>query len=329
MTIKHIVINGGGANGLISYGVARYLHDKQFWNIENIKSMYGTSVGGIMCVFLSLKYDMKYLDDYIIKRPWDKVHDKINIDNVLNIMTTRGITSIETFIKNTFELIFEGLNLKFNEITLEEFYNYNKIELHLFTCEINNFKKVNLSYKTHPNLKLIDALSMSAAYPIIFKPIQIDDKCYLDGGVFVNYPLNECIQEQCCELTEILGIRDKINISENKITQETEFTEYLYLIFLKTIKYLRNENNIIEIPYEIRSENEICKDYKKWYELIFKKEMRENLITYGFESAKKFYENLQHKKESYNVNDKIKIIKNNIDLSMNNIDLSMNNYEIR
>ena len=36
MVIKHIVINGGGPSGFISYGAARYLHDVEFWNIENI-----------------------------------------------------------------------------------------------------------------------------------------------------------------------------------------------------------------------------------------------------------------------------------------------------
>ena len=43
--IKHIVINGGGPSGLLSYGALKYLFENDFVNIENIKSIYGTSIG--------------------------------------------------------------------------------------------------------------------------------------------------------------------------------------------------------------------------------------------------------------------------------------------
>ena len=32
--IKHIVINGGGPTGLISYGVLKHLHKEEYFNIE-------------------------------------------------------------------------------------------------------------------------------------------------------------------------------------------------------------------------------------------------------------------------------------------------------
>ncbi len=291
MTIKHIIINGGGPSGLISYGILRYLHDKEFWNIENIKSMYGTSIGALCCVFFSLKYDMKYLDDYIIKRPWDKVHNKINIDDVLNIFNMQGITNIEKFVSNTFKLLFEALNLNFDEITMEEYYNYCKIELHFFTSEINNFKKVDLSYKSHGNLKLKDALCMSAAYPILFKPIYINDECYIDGGLFVNYPLIECIEEQKCELNEIIGIKDSYSIY-NKLKEESSFIEYLQIIIFKSLQYIRNEDKLINIPYQINSSTDICSDYNKWYDIIVKREYRESIINYGIEQGKIFYEKI-------------------------------------
>jgi hypothetical protein len=34
--IKHIVINGGGPTGLLSYGALKYLFEKEFVAIENI-----------------------------------------------------------------------------------------------------------------------------------------------------------------------------------------------------------------------------------------------------------------------------------------------------
>lgn len=73
MTIKHLVISGGGPTGFLSYGVASYLAKKDFWKLEDIKSIYGCSIGAYMGVVLSLGYEWEWLDDYFIKRPWEKL----------------------------------------------------------------------------------------------------------------------------------------------------------------------------------------------------------------------------------------------------------------
>jgi len=38
------------------------------------------------------------------------------------------------------------------DITLLEFYEYSKVEIHIFTFEINVFELVDVSYKTHPDI---------------------------------------------------------------------------------------------------------------------------------------------------------------------------------
>ena len=73
MTIKHLVLSGGAAGGFAIYGALKYLSQNNFWNIDNITNIYSTSIGSLLSVFISLKYDWTALDDYIIKRPWDKV----------------------------------------------------------------------------------------------------------------------------------------------------------------------------------------------------------------------------------------------------------------
>ena len=48
MTIKHIVMCGGGYNGIYTMGVLDYLFEQNFFDIKNIKTIYGTSVGGLL-----------------------------------------------------------------------------------------------------------------------------------------------------------------------------------------------------------------------------------------------------------------------------------------
>ena len=46
--IKHIVLSGGGTFGISSYGLLKKLNELGRWRIEDIKSIYGTSVGAII-----------------------------------------------------------------------------------------------------------------------------------------------------------------------------------------------------------------------------------------------------------------------------------------
>ena len=55
--IKHLVISGGSYNGIKLYGALHELAKKQFYNINNIESIYCTSVGSLIGTMLSLKIE--------------------------------------------------------------------------------------------------------------------------------------------------------------------------------------------------------------------------------------------------------------------------------
>ena len=52
-----------------------------------------------------------------------------------------------------------------------------------------------LNYKTHPDLKIYDAIHMSCSLPIIFDPIKINGNFYIDGGLYANAPIQIVLQE--------------------------------------------------------------------------------------------------------------------------------------
>ena len=60
MTIKHLVLSGGGAAGFTVYGALKYLNKKNFFNLSDIKSIYPSSAGSIIAglVMLSENWDM-------------------------------------------------------------------------------------------------------------------------------------------------------------------------------------------------------------------------------------------------------------------------------
>ena len=87
MTIKHLVISGGGPSMIQTLGVIQHLEDQAFICLKNIESIYGTSSGAIVGVLISLGYDWETINDYIIKRPWQ---DVFNISKAIQSMPFGG-----------------------------------------------------------------------------------------------------------------------------------------------------------------------------------------------------------------------------------------------
>ena len=91
--IKHIVISGGGPAGIQTIGALQQLEKNGFWNIENIESIYSTSIGGIIAILLALKFEWETVNDYIIKRPWhETMHFKVN--QVFDMFSKKGLYDI-------------------------------------------------------------------------------------------------------------------------------------------------------------------------------------------------------------------------------------------
>ena len=138
--IKHLVISGGGPTGLISYGSLKTLSQHNFWKLSNIKSVYASSIGSFIATCVILGYSWEDLDDYLLKRPWEKAFNDIKTD-VLEIIYNKGIDGEKVFDICMTPLL-KGKDLE-EDVTLKQFYEFNKIDLYLTATELNktNIKK--------------------------------------------------------------------------------------------------------------------------------------------------------------------------------------------
>jgi hypothetical protein len=226
-TIKHLVISGGGAAGFSFYGVLRESNKKNIWALKNIETIHGTSVGSMMAVMISIGYDWDTLDDYLIKRPWHMVY-KFNIYSLMDGLTKRGIFD-KKVIEETLGPLLSGKDMSV-DITMQEYYEKTKVELHIYTTEMNKFESVDISYKTHPDWKLIDAVYSSSSLPVLFAPWIRDGNCFCDGGFMMNYPIPGCIRNGA-NPKEILGISRMTDVN-NRITIEENSSILDYGIML-------------------------------------------------------------------------------------------------
>lgn len=252
--IKNLVISGGGAAGFSFYGALKNTHYHNIWNIGDIERIYSTSAGSIISVFLSLGYDWQILDDYIIKRPWNQVY-KCELPMAIQAIKNQGLFG-QTVIQDTFTPLFNGKDISVN-VTLEEFFELNKKELHFITTEYATFNPIDISFKTHPKWRVIDAVYASCCLPILFSPFykeNEDDKnmrVYFDGGIRMNYPLNICLDDGC-HPSEILGIRriDPSDTKKNEILPSFSLFDIIHKLFNQYTKKIEFDFPQTQIRYQ-------------------------------------------------------------------------------
>ena len=287
MTIKHLVISGGGPAGFLTYGAARHLEKEKFWNLSNIETIYGCSIGAFMGVIISLGYEWEWTDDYFIKRPWDKVLNKY-ASSILDVFTEKGLIGDELIETSLGPLLTaKGLDVS---VTMEEFHEFNGIEIHIYTTNINRrmLEKVDISYKTHPDMSLIKAIRMTTAYPFAFKPVCEDGNCFIDGGLMNNYPLNDCIEQTKCDKDEILAFKNMWITNEYKVLPESSVLDYLFVLLVKMKRSVYLEEDPPNVKNVIRCLVEDLNGFKAWAEALSTEEMRSKLIERGSSQAKLF-----------------------------------------
>ena len=288
MTIKNLVISGGGPIMIQVLAAIQHLEINNFLDIKDIETIYGTSAGAIVGVLLCLKFDWETINDYIIKRPWQDVFP-IKVQNIFDAYTKKGIFDIKN-IEKCFKPLFDAKNIQM-DITLEDFYNYSKIELHLFSFEINEYKIQDISYLTYPKLQLLTAIQMTCALPVLITPVCMDNKCFIDGGMVCNYPLNYCI-DAGKNIEEILGFKNKYSDDKNHVTTESTLLDFLLSFLFKAVFSLNTDNIQPSLKYEVICNAEYL-NINVLKNAISTIDARKNIFQSGIESATSFLSKLE------------------------------------
>ena len=292
--IKHLVIAGGAHVGMAYYGAIRTLVQKHFLSLENIESVYATSVGGIVAILVFLHYDWETIDNYLIKRPWNQVF-KTDLPTLIRGIYKGGVYDIKE-IEELLKPMLLGCDLPLN-VTLQEFYDYNKKEIHFITTKFQHLDLCDISYKTHPDWKLIEAAYASASLPVAFVPFQkTEEDIYIDGSIHMNYPINKCLRDGH-DPKEVLGVSFLYNETDAKygkplFLHQKNFRLFYFLLdfFLKLWDRVKEPLSAVsrDAPYQM---DIYCDSHpNRAIQMIKSAESREQMIQSGVDSANIFLE---------------------------------------
>jgi len=291
--ITALVFSGGGPAGLLNYGAAKYLALANFWTLKNINRMDGCSIGAYLTVVLSLDYPFSWVDDYLIKRPWEKVLAKCL--KVTSLWEMKGVLDVE-FIKEMITPLLTAKGLG-NDITLAGLYAFNQIELHFYTTDVNaeQLVKVDLSHTTHPDLTIVQALHMSMAFPLAFTPVPYKESLYIDGGLLNNFPLNDCLSTVPTEnVLAFKNVWSKTALGNINVSKESSLAEFLMTVVKKMAFQLDTTDKQKVVPYTVECHLDSLDGFEDWVNTMSSPLSREVLVKKGEEDAQLFLTEISH-----------------------------------
>jgi predicted acylesterase/phospholipase RssA len=310
MTIKHIVLSGGGPISLYGFGVIKKLLNKSIFNMSNIQSIHGTSSGALIAFFISSGININELHQYFYNFPYDK-HLFVTFENILNLRNNKGILSLKQLDK-FIDPALHSLNWDLN-ITLLNAYKKTNIELNIYAVRFDDFKLINFNHNEYPNVTLKDALYSSCSLPYMFEPhsflLNKDDMkntFFIDGGIINNVPIGTCIEKYFNNeynsilnnnyeriLDEILCVQYKENDTKEILTSETNIIDYSKLFIKKILKYIEKDDiNKYTTHLKYNFTLDMQDKETNWMKLYESKEERERAIQNGEEQAELILEKI-------------------------------------
>lgn len=295
--IHHLVFSGGNIYGFTFYGIMKTLQQNGVWDLANIRTIHATSIGAVISTIIALNYEWETTDKYLIHRPLSELIN-FDISTILGCVQNCGFFTLK-LIENYFYNLFTGKDMS-PKITMLEFFEKTGIELHFFTTKITGFEMIDLSYKTHPNWMMTEAIYASSALFPFLSPLFKDGELYVDGGFLLNNPLTKCIEtiskggdknEETGGLDSILVIRLKKYVVPNQTRYLTVENYTIFSFFEEFIENILKRLDIGNLEDNERVTN-ITIDSSFMNAMDFtiysKIECRKELIDYGVQIAKEF-----------------------------------------
>jgi NTE family protein len=204
-----ICLSSGGIKGIIMLGSLNYYYDKK--TLDNVKYYSGTSAGSIIAMLLAVGYSPMEILGFTCS---DEITRQLSNFNIMNITNIHGIyhnSILKNFIDEKIRIKLEGKSPTFYEY-YKQYGKYLLIPVYCISEPVEN-RKVYCSPDETPDMKIIDAISLSCNIPIIFQKAIYKNKVYIDGAYTSHFPL-EALKERIGynennEDYKILGINIK------------------------------------------------------------------------------------------------------------------------
>jgi predicted acylesterase/phospholipase RssA len=205
-----LVLSGGSTKGVAQIGALHCLKEHNLLN--DIKTIAATSAGSMVGLLYCAGYNPLELYRFIKLIDLEMVK-KLDAHNVITKYGLDDGSRMMLVLKKLLNA--KGYD---SDITFDEFFRKTGLAFIVTGACLNDKKVYYFSHKSHPQMKVIEAIRISISIPIIFTPCEYEGKLFVDGGCIDNFPISLFDDD----MDRVIGVY----VSEHrKIIQDIKYIE--------------------------------------------------------------------------------------------------------
>jgi NTE family protein len=241
MLPRRLVFAGGGTRCLVFVEALIILEAAGV--LERVDEYWGTSAGAFLATVMALSDSVSSVRDFMYATDYIKFRD-IDVNNLLNINKSWGLDNGDSLIAEI-ERILELVKPGASAYLMSDIPNLTAVIANLSTHEI-----ILCSAKTHPNLRVVDAIRASMSLPIFFRPYihKETGHIWIDGAVGANFPWGLLSSDK--DRRESLGFTFEHGTVKTPVTISEYVFSMIHFEGPKKIRYLKEQypKNILWFP---------------------------------------------------------------------------------
>jgi len=179
--------------------------------LKEVREISGASAGSILALFLALGMST----DEILEKCLNVDIPKFVKLSLASFINKLGFVAMEP-IRELLVDMCDGRDPTFEELG---------VKIHVSAYCLNTARTEYFSKDTHPTMKVIDAVLMSIAIPMIFSAGKFEGRTYVDGGTVEKYPMVPFLGRKPHEVA-VLVLKME-NVYSDSIDTPRQFVEAL------------------------------------------------------------------------------------------------------
>jgi predicted acylesterase/phospholipase RssA len=177
MKPKNLVIGPGGMSFFVFLGKVSQI------DMSDVKAISGCSSGAILALlWVVLNGDIPEMLDFSLRIPIKNLMKP----NIRNFLLNFGLVPLERVQKILKTIFLKSFGVE--DMTFGQLYKARPIDLYMTAFCIDLCDTTYFSWKTHPDLSIIQVLSASIAVPLLFSSVTIGQWRYVDGAMHEEAP---------------------------------------------------------------------------------------------------------------------------------------------
>jgi NTE family protein len=203
---KNLVMEGGGIRGIAYIGAMQVLDSAGM--LDSLERVGGSSAGAMQACLLAVGYTTAEIRKELEATSFKKFNDGsfLAVPGAVRLSKKMGWykgKALQQWIEERIAAKTNNQNITFLQL-FEDRKQYGNMALYITGTDLSWQTLRVFSHETYPNMRIADAVRISANIPFYFQPIWMDSagRCFLendsactrslmvDGGLLANYPLH-------------------------------------------------------------------------------------------------------------------------------------------